>query len=101
MTSIIDSHHHLWDRSVFAQPWIDPDSMARINHDFGLRELEPLARAAGVSGTVLVHALPSIDETIHLLEVAAASELIQGVVGWLDLTAGVTEIGRASCSESV
>lgn len=84
---IIDAHHHLWDRSRFAQPWIDPATMGAIDHDFGLPDLEPLARAAGVGGTVLVHALPSIGETVYLLELAAGSDLIQGVVGWVDLTA--------------
>src|SRR5690625_1876092 len=86
-TDIIDAHHHLWDRSRFPQPWIDPGMMGALDDDFGLSELEPLTRAAGVSGTVLVHALASVDETVHLLKVAASSVLIQGVVGWVDLTA--------------
>lgn len=83
----IDAHHHLWNRATFPQPWIDPVGMAAIDDDFVLPDLEPLASAAGVSGTVLVHALPDVAETIHLLEVAAGAELIQGVVGWVDLTA--------------
>lgn len=86
-TDIIDAHHHLWDRSRFPQPWIDPGMMGALDDDFGLSELEPLTRAAGVGGTVLVHVLPSVDETVHLLEVAASSSLIKGVVGWVDLTA--------------
>ena len=49
------------------------------------------AAAGGVFGrplqaTVLVQCLPSVPETEDFLSLAAATELIKGVVGWVDLT---------------
>ncbi len=42
---------------------------------------------AGIDATVLVQVLNDIDETAEFLAVAGKSELIKGVVGWVDLTA--------------
>ena len=49
-------------------------------------DLERVIDAAGVSRTVLVQTLPSVDETRWFLELADAHEFIAGVVGWVDLT---------------
>lgn len=83
---IIDAHHHLWDRARHPQPWIDPVSMAAIDADFTPTELASQTGPAGVTGTVVVQSIHSAAETIDLLDTAAHSDLIQGVVGWLDLT---------------
>ncbi|MBF9132499.1 amidohydrolase family protein [Plantactinospora sp. S1510] len=84
---IIDAHHHLWVRARHPQPWIDPVSMAAIDADFAPADLAPLARAAGVTGTVVVQSIASVAETVDLLGIAADSTLVLGVVGWVDLTA--------------
>ncbi|KKK06563.1 amidohydrolase [Micromonospora sp. HK10] len=86
-TDIVDAHHHLWDRSRHPQPWIDPHSMSAIDADFGPADLAAAARATGVTQTVVVQAIHSAAETADLLDTAAASDLIVGVVGWLDITA--------------
>ncbi|GAA4474035.1 amidohydrolase family protein [Phytohabitans houttuyneae] len=83
---IIDAHHHLWNRERFPQPWIDPASMAAIDADFEPADLALEAKPSGVTGTVVVQTIHSEAETIDLLAVAARSELIRGVVGWVDLT---------------
>lgn len=84
---VIDAHHHLWTRSRHPQPWIDPTTMAAIDADFTPADLAPVARAAGVTQTVVVQANSTEAETVDLLGVAAADTLIAGVVGWLDVTA--------------
>ncbi|MFI6237693.1 amidohydrolase family protein [Micromonospora sp. NPDC050784] len=84
---IVDAHHHLWVRARHPQPWIDPLTMAAIDADFEPADLAPLARAAGVTATVVVQSIASADETVELLGVAAEDTLVRGVVGWVDLTA--------------
>ncbi|MFI7426795.1 amidohydrolase family protein [Micromonospora sp. NPDC049836] len=86
-TDIVDAHHHLWDRSRHPQPWIDPHSMSAIDADFGPADLAAASRATGVTQTVVVQAVHSVAETADLLDTAAVSDLIVGVVGWLDITA--------------
>ncbi|MEU1515027.1 amidohydrolase family protein [Streptomyces sp. NPDC005811] len=80
----VDAHHHVWDLSVRDQDWIEAGSPLR--RDFTLADLEPGARAAGVDRTVLVQTVTVAEETPEFLALAAAHELIAGVVGWTDLT---------------
>jgi L-fuconolactonase len=84
---IIDAHHHLWRRERHPQPWIDPVSMAAIDADFEPTDLAEETKPSGVTGTVVVQSIHSEAETIDLLSSAAGSELIKGVVGWVDITA--------------
>ncbi|MBS2963376.1 amidohydrolase family protein [Actinocrinis puniceicyclus] len=83
----IDAHHHLWDLSRRAQPWLDGPRMAAIRRTFAVRDYAAVAAAAGVSRSILVQVLPDAQETREFLAVAAGSRLVAGVVGWLDLTA--------------
>jgi L-fuconolactonase len=84
---VIDAHHHLWDLSAHRQPWLESQpELAPLLRDFTLADLEPLARGAAVSGTVVVQTVCEPGETPELLAVAAGSDLIAGVVGWADLT---------------
>lgn len=82
---IVDAHHHLWVRSRHAQDWIDPHTMAAIDADFEPADLAELAERAGVMRTVVVQSLSSVAETVDLLRTAADTELIGGVVGWVNL----------------
>ncbi|KJY30532.1 amidohydrolase family protein [Streptomyces sp. NRRL S-495] len=81
---IVDAHHHVWDLTARPQPWTDGTPLAR---SFSLDDLEPEARAAGVTATVVVQTVCVPEETPELLALADGSELIAGVVGWTDLTA--------------
>ncbi|MEU6729948.1 amidohydrolase family protein [Nonomuraea wenchangensis] len=83
----IDAHHHVWDLSARPHDWLDPEPMAPVRRTFTLDDLAGPAAAAGVSRTVLVQVLADLDETREFLGLAAASELVAGVVGWVDLTA--------------
>ncbi|MFG2640752.1 amidohydrolase family protein [Streptomyces sp. NPDC048370] len=84
---IVDAHHHVWDLSVRDQDWIVGDELASLRRGFTLADLEPEARAAGVTATVLVQTVTVAEETPELLALASAGPLVAGVVGWTDLTA--------------
>ncbi|MFE5081527.1 amidohydrolase family protein [Streptomyces mirabilis] len=82
----VDAHHHVWDLSVRDQDWITGPELQPLRRDFGVADLAPQARAAGVDRTVLVQTITVREETPEFLALAARSELIAGVVGWTDLT---------------
>ncbi|MFD5335644.1 amidohydrolase family protein [Streptomyces hawaiiensis] len=84
--TVVDAHHHLWDLSVRDQDWITGPELAPLRRDFTMRDLEPEARAAGVTRTVLVQTVTVPEETPEFLALADAHDLIAGVVGWTDLT---------------
>ena len=85
--AIVDAHHHVWDLSVRDQPWLDQPGLAPLRRNFMLSDLEPEAAAEGVTSTVLVQTVTEPDETPEMLALAAGSDLIAGVVGWVDLEA--------------
>jgi len=82
---IVDSHQHFWDPALADYPWLT-DEVAPLLRRFGPDDLAPLLQEHGVHGTVLVQARGSLDETRALLELAAATPFVLGVVGWIDLT---------------
>ena len=88
---IVDAHHHLWQRSRGDYHWLDSranPALVPIDRDHLLSDYLPLAAAHGITGSVAVQAAESIAETRWLLAQAhAAAGLIQGVVGWVDMTA--------------
>ena len=80
----IDAHQHFWRYSPQEFGWID-DAMACIRRDFLPGDLAPELRANSIGGTLAVQARQSVAETEWLLELAAQSDWIVGVVGWLPL----------------
>jgi L-fuconolactonase len=80
----VDAHHHLWDPGRRAYPWMD-ESVAAIRRPFGIEDLEAAAGPQGFGQTIVVQAVSSVEETEELLAVAAASDRVAGVVGWVDL----------------
>jgi L-fuconolactonase len=83
----IDSHHHVWDLAVRDQPWMIGDAIAPIARSFGIEEFLVETRANGVAASVVVQAVADIAETEELLDLAAATPQVVGVVGWVDLAA--------------
>jgi L-fuconolactonase len=81
---IIDAHHHLWKVSRGDYHWMRPD-MTILARDYLIEDLKPHLRKASVARTVLVQAAQTEAETEFLLGLAAQSDLIAGVTGWLDL----------------
>ena len=82
---IVDAHQHFWDPAVADYPWLT-DALEPLRRRFGPDDLAPLLHSHGVAATVLIQARSSIDETRALLELAAATPFVAGVVGWVDLT---------------
>ncbi len=64
--------------------WLTPD-LEVIYRDFEPVHLRPLLDAAGIDGTILVQAAPSVAETGFLLSLADTQDWVLGVVGWVDL----------------
>ncbi|MGW8065231.1 amidohydrolase family protein [Streptomyces ziwulingensis] len=94
--SVVDAHHHLWDLAVRDQEWLGGPGLAPLRRSFAPAELEAVARASGVTATVVVETVNIAEETPELLALASESDLVAAVVGWTDLTApGVAdELGR-------
>jgi L-fucono-1,5-lactonase len=89
---IVDAHHHLWDLGVRDQDWITGPALAPLRRDFLLADYQPLAGQNSVGASVVVQTVTVPGETPELLALAAASDLVAGVVGWADLTApGLTD----------
>ncbi|HEX4723813.1 MAG TPA: amidohydrolase family protein [Pseudonocardiaceae bacterium] len=89
---MVDAHHHLWDPDRRAYPWLAGDALSPIRRRYDVSTLREHAVKAGVDRTVLVQTVSEVDETIEFLALADANrDLIGGVVGWVDLTAGTAE----------
>lgn len=82
---IVDAHQHFWDPARAAYPWMT-DDLAVIRRRFGPEDLRPLLAERAVDRTVLVQTRSSLEETREFLAVAAATDFVAGVVGWVDLT---------------
>ena len=81
---ILDAHHHLWTYSEADYPWIPKGSP--LHASFGPSELAAMARPHGVSGSIVVQARQSLDETDWLLEQVDASDIIEAAIGWAPLS---------------
>jgi L-fuconolactonase len=84
---IVDAHHHVWDLGVRDQDWITGPALAPLRHDFLLGDYRSVADANGIAAGIVVQTVTVPAETPELLALAAASDLIAGVVGWADLAA--------------
>jgi L-fuconolactonase len=85
MTRFIDAHHHVWDPAVADYPWMT-DDLAVIRRRFDTDDLRAVSGPAGVTGTVLVQTRSSYAESAAFLALAEATDIILGVVAWVDLT---------------
>lgn len=81
----IDAHHHFWQVDRGDYSWMTPD-LTPLLRDFGPEDLAPLMAEAGIERTIVVQAAETEAETDFLLEIAARSDFVAGVVGWLDMT---------------
>ncbi len=84
-SGLVDAHHHVWDLAARPQPWLDLPGHEPLRRRFAESDLRPAAAAAGVVATVVVQTVTDPAETPELLALAAASDLVRGVVGWVDL----------------
>jgi len=82
----IDAHHHFWDPGRYVYPWMVGDAMDPVRRPFGPADLAAELGPAGVAGTVLVQTVSDVAETREFLDIAARTDFVLGVVGWVDLT---------------
>jgi L-fuconolactonase len=86
MTSpVIDAHQHFWDPATGDYPWMK-GPFAPIARVFGPEDLRPSLNKHDVSGTVLVQTWNNLGETWDYIRLAEATDIVKGVVGWVDLT---------------
>lgn len=86
MSARIDAHQHFWTLARGDYGWLTP-ALGAIYRDFTPTDLAPLGAQAGIDATVLVQAAPTSEETDFLLEIAARTPWVAGVVGWVDMRA--------------
>lgn len=79
----IDAHQHFWAIARGDYGWLTPD-LSPIYRDFLPEDLAPILDLAGIGGTVLVQAAPTVAETTFMLSLADTTPFIKGVVGWVD-----------------
>jgi L-fuconolactonase len=92
MPLVIDSHHHLWQRSQpFDYRWLDAPELEPIRRDYLPSDLAPLLRNAGVDRTVVVQTQHNLKENDWALSLAEQHDFIAGVVGWVDLASSDCE----------
>ncbi|MFH6787102.1 MULTISPECIES: amidohydrolase family protein [Methylobacterium] len=84
MSEAIDSHQHFWRVARGDYGWMG-EHVAPLLRDFMPDDLEPLLRRAGIGRTILVQAAPTEAETDFMLDLAARTDYVAGIVGWLDM----------------
>jgi L-fuconolactonase len=62
------------------------DELAPIRRPIGPDDMRPLLEQNGVDHTVVVQTRSDLRETEEFLAIAAATDFVAGVVGWVDLT---------------
>lgn len=84
MQKIIDTHIHVWNFDKAVYPWLDGNTTI-LNRTYGIEEIESERKQTGIAEGVLVQASNNGEDTDWMLEVAANTGWIKGVVGWLPL----------------
>ena len=85
----IDAHQHFWIYDPEQYPWIPKGSA--LERDWLPADLAREQGALDLHGSIAVQARQSIEETKWLLSLADESEMIRGVVGWVDLVSDKLE----------
>ncbi len=81
---IIDTHVHVWDLEKADYPWLKND-VSILNRTWRIEEIENERKQAGITAGVLVQASGNSEDTDLMLETAANTNWIYGVVAWLPL----------------
>lgn len=82
----IDAHQHFWHYNPKQHEWID-DKMSVIRKDFLPVDLLPILQKNNFDGCIAIQADQTEMETKFLIDLAIKNNVIQGVVGWVDLKA--------------
>jgi L-fuconolactonase len=84
--SRVDAHHHFWDPARHSYPWMAGAAMDPVRRPFTPGDLRGVLEQEHIDGTVLIQTISSLRETREFLELAATTDFVYGVVGWVDLT---------------
>ncbi len=82
---LIDTHLHVWNFGRAEYSWLRNDTSI-LGRSYHIEEIEQERKTARVSEGILVQAANNMEETAWMLEVAAHTPWINGVVGWVPLT---------------
>jgi L-fuconolactonase len=82
----VDAHQHFWRIKRGDYGWLTPD-LGSIYRDYLPGDLAPLLGQVGIDSTILIQAAPSQAETVFLIDLAARTPFVAGVVGWIDFEA--------------
>ncbi|MEM6568641.1 MAG: amidohydrolase family protein [Planctomycetota bacterium] len=88
----IDAHQHFWRYDAARYGWIADGGLAALQRDFLPADLDPLLRANGMQGSIAVQARQDVEETEWLLDLAAETSWILGVVGWVDMRSETVDV---------
>ena len=80
----VDAHHHVWGPEGADFPWTT-GQMAPLARPYPLEDLLPELMACGIDRTVLVEASLTVEESPDLLALAATTDVVAGVVAWVDV----------------
>ncbi|MCM3410849.1 amidohydrolase family protein [Metabacillus litoralis] len=80
----IDSHQHFWEYNELEYRWIS-DEMGHLRRSFLPKDLEQSIKELNLNGCIAVQARQCLEENDFLLDLAEKSDIVKGVVGWVDL----------------
>jgi L-fuconolactonase len=83
-TRLIDTHVHVWNFDRTEYSWLKNDTSI-LNRNYNIEELEEERLNVGVTEGILVQSANNFEDTDWMLEVAAKTDWINGVVGWVPL----------------
>lgn len=98
VTMRIDAHQHFWTVRRDDYGWLTP-KLEPLYRDFQPDDLAPLLAEGGIGRTILVQAAPTVAETRYLLQLAAGTESVAGVVGWIDMASDTAAGDLAELAE--
>jgi L-fuconolactonase len=81
---LIDTHIHTWNFKRATYDWLKGDTSI-LNRSYLVEEIASERAGAGITEGVLVQAANNFEDTDWMLEVAAQTDWITGVVGWVPL----------------
>jgi len=80
---IIDSHQHFWDPPRGDYHWMPKDNPI-LNKKYEVKDLSKDSESINLHKTILVQAAATNAETEYMLNIAENSDLVCGVVGWVN-----------------
>ena len=85
---IIDTHNHLWNIETSDLYWLTPELRAAggtLVRDYLVEDMRTAFATVGVDRSILVQAWRDPDDNERWLELAGETEIIAGVVSYIDL----------------